>query len=489
MTSCKSEAMSLSKDWSLRAQKHSSWLGDRSDRSDWKRPVRVASDCSGLTTPEIALQEVLGPKNVHSVFACDSLAISRRMAASIHKPDYIFPDMLDRTFLPTQMQTTDQNGKPVTLTRDEAKLDFYIAGTMCTPFSRKGAQQGFSDPNAQTLVNFLKTAAVLRPRALLLENVVTLLGKAHVKQFKDMLAAMPEYHFIFRVYTSDVFGIPQARERFYCLGILVGELRLKSLVKSDDYFDKVVKHLQPNKPADSFVDFLQLHGCPVAPWLSSDPSDQTHDQDDDCEDDDCPSDALCKCSPRHVCPMHPCRCQTCKKHGEKSRKCKWRNHTIQHNLTKKNNRRTYLAAWRRVSKNQKLKSAPTYLKLAVQAKLAVSSVIKSPRERCLLDALSSTRNLMEKHVIVDISQSVHRPSLRADGLVMTIGTGSTRLLVTQQGRFLNETHCMALNGMDAGFFKAQGATREDLHFMAGNAMCLPVVGSVLVAAGAIMKWR
>ena len=126
--------MSLNKDWCTFAMTDVTWL------HDLRRPLRVATDCSGLTTPEIALTEAVGCKGskVVTVFCSDTYAASRTIASAIHTPQHIFPDMLDRTYGADFIKSTDQHGEEVVIRRSDAALDFYIAGTMCTPFSAKG---------------------------------------------------------------------------------------------------------------------------------------------------------------------------------------------------------------------------------------------------------------------------------------------------------------------------------------------------------------
>ena len=189
-----------------------------------------------------------------------------------------------------------------------------------------------------------------------------------------------------------------------------------------------------------------------------------------------------------VCQSHPCRCPQCSRHGEAPRLCKWRKHSAHFILAQKSNRRTYLAAWRKVRQDPKLKSAPSYFEMAQAKKLAGARTITSPRERVLLQTVSASENLMHPSVIVDLSQSIHRLVRRRDGKVSTICTGSTKLYLPFSGQFLNHRHCLALNGIRSETFEAHGVKSSELHFMAGNSMCLPVVGSVLIAAGELVRW-
>jgi hypothetical protein len=86
------------------------------------------------------LRDVVGRHGgkVVSVFCSDTYAASRTIASELHAPHHIFPDMLDRTYGADFIKSTDLHGKDVVIHRSGADLDFYVAGTMCTPFSAKG---------------------------------------------------------------------------------------------------------------------------------------------------------------------------------------------------------------------------------------------------------------------------------------------------------------------------------------------------------------
>lgn len=326
------------------------------------------------------------------------------------------------------------------------------------------------------MTNFFNTVAALRPRIWCLENVKRLICKKFIEDFKKLLKTATGYHFTFKLLRSADWSIPQARERLYVVGVRKDCLRLRTWSASLMRFDSILESSKGADPCPDFMDFLAAHGCPVVGESSR------------VTPADIELERQCCCGPKSACPVHPCFCQLCVKAGPAARLCKWRKHINQYMLSQKRNRRTYLANWRKVMSDQHLKAAPSYFELARRAKIAASKKISSPRERLLLDAVSGSENLLRKSVILDLSQSIHRLVIRRDGKVPTIGKGSTRLFVTSKGVFLNHRQCLALNGLGSKTFEAQGVKPSVLHYMAGNAMCLPVVGSVLVAAGEVVRW-
>ena len=180
------------------------WVRSGMQKAHWvkrlARPVRLATDCTGLGTVEMATSDILEASqgSMQRVFGCDVSTASRQVMAAKDSPEIILGDMMDRIFSRQGFSSKDTQGRPVTVSRDSAALDFYVAGTMCTPFSAKGKRNGFSDANADTLTNFLKTIVVLQPRCAILENVKRLLSKSFRDGLRMRLLAVRGYQVFFK---------------------------------------------------------------------------------------------------------------------------------------------------------------------------------------------------------------------------------------------------------------------------------------------------
>ncbi len=148
-----------------------------------------------------------------------------------------------------------------------------------------------------------------------------------------------------------------------------------------------------------------------------------------------------------------------------------------------------LSLWREVKKDSKLKSVPSYIELAEARGLKIAMGLTSPRERVLLNCLSRCHNLMSPLAIVDISRSIQRAVLRTDGNVPTLGTGCVRLLVTSNGCFLSPRNCLWIQGLDPNTFDFSGISNDDVYRMAGNAMARPVLGAIVIACGAVLRFQ
>jgi hypothetical protein len=144
------------------------------------------------------------------------------------------------------------------------------------------------------------------------------------------------------------------------------------------------------------------------------------------------------------------------------------------------------AAWAR--RDAAMTESPGYFELASSKGIAAALVIRSPRERNLLDIMQRSVDLMQKTAILDLSQTIGRSALRTDGLVPALGTSSSRHFVPSSSAFLSSRQCLLMQGHELlGLDVCRPPlTEEDVHHLAGNAMCVPVVGAVLAASLALL---
>lgn len=111
------------------------------------------------------------------------------------------------------------------ITKIEAKdiPDFEIlaAGFPCQPFSYAGKLEGFNDKTRGTL--FFDVARIIeekQPEMFLLENVKGLRSHDKGKTMTTILDILNElgYTVYWKILNSHDFGVPQVRERWYCVG-------------------------------------------------------------------------------------------------------------------------------------------------------------------------------------------------------------------------------------------------------------------------------
>ena len=95
---------------------------------------------------------------------------------------------------------------------------------------------------------------------------------------------------------------------------------------------------------------------------------------------------------------------------------------------------------------------------------------------------------MAPDVIIDLSESIPRKAMRCDGIVPTIGAETCRVLVTSAAQMLTSRQCLWLQGLNPNDLDLTGTDNNALYNMAGNAICLPAIGTLLIACMCIMHW-
>ena len=169
-------------------------------------PLRIGTDCSGLETPLMALLN-LGVVFAH-IFACDCDAYVKRTIKSNFPPEKIYDDI------------TTRNNK------NTPKVDLYIAGFPCQPFSQAGKQRGFGDEKGRGTI-FWQVRDYInaqRPTVFVLENVsrlVTMQGGTYYNDIMESLEGIGKktYTIQSKVINTADHGIPHNRERVYIIGI------------------------------------------------------------------------------------------------------------------------------------------------------------------------------------------------------------------------------------------------------------------------------
>jgi DNA (cytosine-5)-methyltransferase 1 len=104
---------------------------------------------------------------------------------------------------------------------DIPDFDVLCAGFPCQPFSFAGKNEGFKDKTRGTL--FFSILSILekkRPKAFLLENVKGLRSHDNGRTLETIITSLENlgYSIKWKVIDSLDFGLPQKRERWYCVG-------------------------------------------------------------------------------------------------------------------------------------------------------------------------------------------------------------------------------------------------------------------------------
>jgi DNA (cytosine-5)-methyltransferase 1 len=103
-------------------------------------------------------------------------------------------------------------------------FDILCAGFPCQPFSYAGKNEGFKDKTRGTLFfSILSILEAKRPQAFILENVKGLKSHDNGRTLETIIASLEKlgYKVKWEVLNSLKFGVPQKRERWYCVGFLI----------------------------------------------------------------------------------------------------------------------------------------------------------------------------------------------------------------------------------------------------------------------------
>ena len=180
--------------------------------------VRIGTAFSGIGSPEMALQQ-LGVKH-DIVFACD-----------IDKPakkSYFanYPINEDRWY--DDVRTFDA-------TKYKGQVDLFVGGVCCQPWSLAGKLEGWKDERGGDLFKaFVRVICECQPKVWIFENVDNIVrhkgaidGKEMrswpflLNQMNDMFQeAGLNYDLHWHILDASDYGVPQHRERLFCIGFL-----------------------------------------------------------------------------------------------------------------------------------------------------------------------------------------------------------------------------------------------------------------------------
>lgn len=103
----------------------------------------------------------------------------------------------------------------------KGQVDLFVGGAPCQAFSIVGEQRGFNDTRGTLFREFARVVKECQPKVFIFENVQGLLKHDEGKTweiiyntFKDYC----EYDIHFQLLNARDYGIPQTRERLYCIG-------------------------------------------------------------------------------------------------------------------------------------------------------------------------------------------------------------------------------------------------------------------------------
>lgn len=147
------------------------------------------------------------------VFASEKDAFARQTYE--HNFSKISPKVFSSGSFNTDINDPSLNYKKI------SDFDVLCAGFPCQPFSYAGKNEGFKDKTRGTL--FFSILAIIeakQPQAFFLENVKGLKSHDEGRTLETVVSSLKKlgYYVKWEVLDSLRFGVPQKRERWYCVG-------------------------------------------------------------------------------------------------------------------------------------------------------------------------------------------------------------------------------------------------------------------------------
>lgn len=110
----------------------------------------------------------------------------------------------------------DFNAKPY-----KGKVDLFVGGAPCQAFSIVGEQLGFEDTRGTLFREFARVVKECKPKVFIFENVQGLFKHDHGRTWEVIYNTFRDYcgyDIHFQLLNARDYGIPQTRERLYCIG-------------------------------------------------------------------------------------------------------------------------------------------------------------------------------------------------------------------------------------------------------------------------------
>lgn len=106
-------------------------------------------------------------------------------------------------------------------TKFKGQVDLLVGGAPCQAFSMRGKRGGFEDTRGTLFREFARVILECEPRVFIFENVKGMLNHDHGNTWKVIKETFERdcgYHLYVKVLNAKDYGVPQSRERLFCVG-------------------------------------------------------------------------------------------------------------------------------------------------------------------------------------------------------------------------------------------------------------------------------
>ena len=103
----------------------------------------------------------------------------------------------------------------------KGKVDLFVGGAPCQAFSMRGKRGGFEDTRGTLFREFARIVIECEPKVFIFENVKGMLSHDNGNTWRTIKQTFEDdcgYDVYYQVLNGKDYGIPQSRERIYCIG-------------------------------------------------------------------------------------------------------------------------------------------------------------------------------------------------------------------------------------------------------------------------------
>lgn len=121
---------------------------------------------------------------------------------------------------PIQEENWFEDARTFDARKYRGKVDLLVGGAPCQAFSMVGKRLGFEDARGTLFYEFARVIKETQPKVFIFENVKGLINHDKGRTWMVMHSIFSElgYQVNYRVLNSKDYGIPQHRERIFCVG-------------------------------------------------------------------------------------------------------------------------------------------------------------------------------------------------------------------------------------------------------------------------------
>ena len=106
-------------------------------------------------------------------------------------------------------------------TRYKGQIDLFVGGAPCQAFSLRGKHGGFEDTRGTLFREFARIVKECQPKVFIFENVKGMLSHDRGRTWRVIKSTFEDYcgyDVYYQVLNGKDYGIPQSRERIFCIG-------------------------------------------------------------------------------------------------------------------------------------------------------------------------------------------------------------------------------------------------------------------------------